>query len=155
MIITTGHNLHKKYIITLMKWLLVATALWCTIGCDPARRINMKNASSHDAEIIWLIKEDSVLNSPLFMNHSTEVRFLLKPERPYHLVKLSTGAGNWNPSAFNAIINDFDSLIIKTHQGVIRLGADELKPFLWARRGSVDKSNINIFLTDKMMAGVK
>jgi hypothetical protein len=151
--ITKDHNLHSSYTATLMKWILMATFYWYITGCDPARRINMKNASAHDAEITWLIKEDSILNSPLFMNLSTEVKFLLKPQRPYHLVKLSTGNGNWRPADFNAIMDDVDSLIIKTHYGVVRLGTEELKQFLWTRRRGIDKSSINIFLTDEMMTG--
>lgn len=150
MTITTDHNLRTTYLDTLLKWLLVITATVCVPGCDPARRINMKNTSGHDVEIRWFIKEDSILNSPLFMNNATEVTFLLKPHQPYNLVRLSTGIGVWNAADFEAIINDLDSLVIQSHYGKIRLDSLQLKQFLWDRRMGLDKGKINIFISDKM-----
>jgi|GEM_PF-924401 len=128
--------------------LLVCLALSSVAGCDPARRINMKNNSAQDAEIIWMLKTDSLLNSPFFMNNAAEVRFVLKPKAPFNEVRLSLGHGSWSPSDFKAVFEDVDSLIIRSHHGTIRLATSELKAFLWSRRSGVDKGDINIVIKD-------
>jgi hypothetical protein len=129
-----------------MKSFLFILSIVALPGCDPARRINMKNTSGHDAEVIWLIKEDSIGNSPFFMNSSKEVKFTLQSNAPYNLIKLSLGQGNWAPAHFNAITEDLDSLIIRSHQGQIKLSTDELKAFLWPRRLGLDKGKILIHI---------
>jgi hypothetical protein len=117
-------------------------------ACDPARRIRMKNLSSHDAEIIWIIKEDSILSSPFFMNNSREAKFQLKPQSPYNKIELSTGIGNWSESQLKNILDDIESLTIKSHHGEIRVNSEELVDFLWPRRRGLDKGKIYIYIRD-------
>jgi len=131
-----------------MKLLLFILTIASLYSCDPARRINMKNTSGHDAEIIWKLKEDSLHSSPFFMNLSKEIRFKLHSKPPYNLVKLSLGEGSWSPMHFKNIIEDVDSLIIYSHHGEVRLGENELKPFLWSRRMGLDKGKINIYISN-------
>ncbi len=117
-------------------------------GCNAARRINIKNTSGNDAEVIWLIKEDSLANSPFYMNAAKEVKFTLQAKAPYNFIKLSLGQGNWAPVHFNNITNDLDSLIIRSHHGYIKLGTEEIKAFLWTRRHGLDKGKITIHIKD-------
>lgn len=129
-----------------MKPFLFISTIAFLYSCDPARRINMKNTSGGDAEIIWLIKEDSLANSPFFMSLSKEITFSLQSKPPYNHVKLSLGEGSWSAVHFNNIMEDVDSLIIRSHNGEIRMGQEELKAFLWSRRMGLDKGKINIYI---------
>ncbi len=52
------------------------------IGCDPFRRINMKNYTGDDAEITWTIKDDSLHRSHFFLNNQKEQKFEIKDNIP-------------------------------------------------------------------------
>jgi len=74
-------------------FLLLSTLI---IGCNPQKRIIMRNASADDAEIIWKIAEDSVNVSRLYISNSPEVKIYLRPVKPHNLADMSFGIGTWS-----------------------------------------------------------
>ncbi|MGZ5287666.1 MAG: hypothetical protein ACXWB9_10795, partial [Flavisolibacter sp.] len=72
-------------------------AIWFAWGCDPMRRINMKNRTDEKAEITWHIIKDSILSSPFFMSNSREVKFKMLPDGKSGDIKMSFGIGKWTP----------------------------------------------------------
>ena len=119
------------------------------VACDPARRINMKNETDSNAEITWIIKEDSVHNSPFFIASSKEQKFDLKPESPGNAIYMSAGIGTWTPRYLREIVNDLDSVIIRWNEKEIKLGSeDEIMNFLMPRRRGIGKDKIIITLKD-------
>lgn len=130
-----------------MKYLLAFMFMAIYImGCNPARRIHMKNLSGNDVEIIWMIKEDSLQSSPFFMNNSKKVKFSLKPKAPYNSIRLSLGIGSWSNRELQNITDDLDSLIITTHNKEIKLGEGEIRDFLITKRKGMGKNKINLYI---------
>jgi len=126
------------------------TVLVIISGCDPLRRINMKNETGSDAEITWIIKEDSLHKSPFFISSSREQKFELKPKSPDNAIYMSAGIGTWTPRYMREIVNDLDSLIIRWNDKEIRLGSEkEIMDFLLPRRRGVGKDKIIITLKDE------
>lgn len=114
-------------------------------GCDPFRRINMKNYTGDDAEIIWTIKDDSLHSSPFFLSNSKEQKFELKANSPGNKIHLSCGIGNWTLKEVERIVDDLESLTIKWNGGEIKLDSTaQIKNFLLARRKGFGKDKIEI-----------
>jgi hypothetical protein len=120
----------------------------CSVtGCDPMRRINMINKSDGDAEILWVIKKDSIMKSRFFISNSDSVNILLKNKKPYHLAKMSFGTGSWSEAFLSGFADDLESMEIHAVSGNIKLdSAGEIKEFLSVRRRSVDNSKIRIVI---------
>jgi hypothetical protein len=115
------------------------------VSCDPMRRINMVNKSSKDAEVVWVIKKDSVIKSPFFISNSDSVVFQLKNDKPYHIAKMSFGSGAWSSAQLDNLIDDLKGMEIHAASGNIRLdSAADIKSFLALRRTGLDKSKIKI-----------
>src|SRR5689334_10514850 len=87
------------------------------VGCDAFRRINMKNNSGEKASITWAIKMDSINSSPFFLSSEREVTFHLNPEAPANEIRMSFGYGTWHPRQLNNLIDDLDSMIIRSKHG--------------------------------------
>lgn len=116
-------------------------------GCDPMRRINMKNRSDGPAEITWVIKQDSINSSPFFMSSSRDVLFNLPDDDSSHDIRMSFGVGTWTKNAVLNLVDDLDSLVIRWRNQEIRLGSsDEIRDFLMPRRKGVGKDKIEIML---------
>lgn len=132
-----------------MKILVFCLSILFISGCDPLRRINMKNETSNDAEITWIIKEDSLHKSPFFISSSREQKFELKPQSPGNAIYMSAGVGTWTPRYLREIVNDLDSVIIRWNDKEIRLGSEtEIMDFLLPRRRGIGKDKIIITLKD-------
>lgn len=127
-------------ILLLVQWLL---------GCDPMRRIDMKNKSSKDAEITWTLKDrDSLYNSPFFISNSRTLTLKLEPEKPKNEIKMTFGMGPWNEISIKDALKYVDSLEIKSSKGLILLGGDGMKRFLMDRKKGVTKRKIEILIKD-------
>ena len=130
-----------------MKCIIVflITILTLLTACDPLRRIKMKNRSGHDAEITWIIKQDSINQSPFFISSALDVKFDLKPQQPANEINMSFGVGTWTPKVVQNLVDDLDSVIIRGNKGVISIkGEEEIKKFLLARRKGFAKDKIEI-----------
>lgn len=115
------------------------------VSCDPMRRIRMKNSTKHDVEIIWTLKADSILSSPLFISNSTEIKWELKPGKPYNKINLSFGIGSWTPSAVQDLVDDLETLSIRWNKGELLLNTEEeIRNFLLPRRKGLDRGDIRI-----------
>ncbi len=120
-------------------------AAWFTWGCDPMRRINMKNRTDEKAEIIWHIMEDSILSSPLYISNSQKVKFELLPGGRSRDIKMSFGMGNWSPRYLKSVIDDLDSVEIRwNNKYAVLRSHEEMYEYLSARRRTPDKSKIQI-----------
>jgi len=120
------------------------------MGCDPMRRIDMRNATDQEVEITWTIKEDSILVSPFYMSSSKETTFKLLPESPYNRVFMSCGIGTWTPHAIQELTNDLESVVIKHKGGEIKLDSDEeIKNFLFPRRRGFERDKIRIEIKEE------
>jgi hypothetical protein len=139
----TGAMIDMKAIFMILL-LVIAMA-----ACDPARRINMKNESAGDAEITWVIKEDSLHKSPFFITSSKEQKFELKTEKPGNAIRMSAGIGTWTPKYLREVVNDLDSVIIRWNGKEVRLRSEEeIFAYLMARRKGIGKDKIEIKLVD-------
>src|SRR3954468_19436042 len=94
-------------------------------GCDAFRRINMKNTSGEKASITWAIKMDSINSSPFFISSDREVTFNLSPDPPGNVIKMSFGHGTWHPRQLKNLIDDLDSLVIKSKHGTQTFKSEE------------------------------
>lgn len=127
-----------------MKIILFFLAGTMLLSCDPMRRIYVQNNSDENAEIIWKIKEDSILCSPLFISNNPEVKFLLAPN-PDKTINLSCGVGEWNQKALTEFVDDLESLELKWIGGCIKMtNQDSIRNFLSYRRTGLDKGTICI-----------
>ena len=133
-----------------MKTALFIIILIVTMAaCDPARRINMRNESGGDAEITWVIKEDSLHQSPFFITSSKEQKFELKNDKPGNAILMSAGVGTWTPRYLKEVVNDLDSVVIKWNGKELTLRSEEeILAFLLPRRMGIGKEKIEINLKD-------
>ncbi len=131
-----------------MQKILIAIVLFFLItACNPVRRIDMQNNSGHEAEIVFTIKEDSILNSPFYMSNATELRLPLKTEHPYNLVKMTFGEGPWTDSFLVDITDDLETMEIKTASRTITLNTPaDIEKFLMARRKGITRRKIKVFV---------
>ena len=108
------------------------------------RRIHIENQSDEEAEIIWKIKEDSILSSPLFISINPEVKFSLPPN-PNEDINMSCGVGEWSIKALNEFADDLESIELKWVGGTIKMtNADTIRSFLFNRRMGLDHGTIKI-----------
>jgi hypothetical protein len=121
-----------------------------TPGCDPLRRIEMKNRSGQDVEIRWKLKDlDSIYKSDFFISNSENLSFELKPEKPYNEVKMSFGEGTWKPKDLEAVTERLESLRIRSSAGTLELNSSsEIYRFLSHRRKGIGKRKILILIKD-------
>jgi hypothetical protein len=130
-----------------MKYLLSLFITLLLLSCDPAKRIQMKNNSGADAEIIWTIKEDSIHKSGFYISNSKELKFALKPSKPYNEVMMTLGIGTWSMEAIKNCADDLESLVIRSSKAEVKLETvDAITEFLLARRKGFGKSKIEILV---------
>lgn len=132
---------------TMQKILIAIVVVFLWAACNPVRRIDMQNNSGQEAEIVITIKEDSILNSPFYMNNATELRLPLKTQHPYNLVKMTFGEGPWNNSFLADITDDLETMQITSTAGTITLNTPtDIEKFLMARRKGITRRKIKIYI---------
>ncbi len=105
----------------------------------------MENNSEGVAEIIWVIKEDSLTKSRLFVSNSDTVRFSLHNKSPHNKLKMTMGVGSWTPSILTSFADDLKTLEIRWSTGFIKLDStSQIVDFLSLRRRGMDNSQISI-----------
>lgn len=111
----------------------------CTVflqGCDPSRRIEMKNYSNDTAEVVWKAKTDSIGFNPFNISNSKELRFIIPPHRN-SAVKLSFGVGKWTPAEVEKVIHRLEYFQLTLPSQKLRIDSlAELRDYLLARRRS-------------------
>lgn len=116
------------------------------MGCDPSRRIEMKNRSNDSAEVIWRVKEDSIGFNPFNISNSQELKFKLPPHGRSD-IKLSFGVGTWSPSEVEKVINGVESLEIISSTYKMKIDSlPLLRDYLLARRKGFGGSKIQIVI---------
>ncbi len=99
--------------------------------------------------ILWTIKQDSINSSPFFISNSRDVSFTLTPNAPGNRIKMSFGSGTWHTKQLKNLIDDLDSLVISSKAGSHSYTTEkEIKNFLLPRRKGIDKSKIDILITE-------
>ena len=134
-----------------MKYLLVLTLAFLTItsGCDPMRRIRMTNQTGEEASVVWMIKEDSINSSPLFISSDKVVRFDLDTKTPGRSINMSFGIGTWTPKVLRNFVDDLDTLKISWKNQEIVLDSEEkIMNYLLPRRAGLGKDKIRITLKE-------
>ena len=133
-----------------MKPYLVYTLLFIgclCMSCNASRRIHIENKTADDAEITWVLKEDSLHKSYLYVSNSDTVRFQLKNKSPYNRLKLSAGNGSWTPVTLTDFADDLHYLLLQWNTGFIRLDSTQrITDFLLLRRRGIDNSQVKIVL---------
>jgi len=129
-------------------WLVFIGGSVLLLACNSMRRIRMENYSSEDASITWVIKEDSINKSKLYLSNSKTVNFTLQQKKPYNMVKLSLGTGTWTPAVLTDFVDDLETLEIKWKGGMIKLDTTQIFDYLVIRRRSIDNSQIKIEIKD-------
>lgn len=133
----------RKYLI--LPFLFIGLMLY---GCDPARRIEMKNKSSDTAEFIWKSREDSIGFNPFVLTNNKELKFTIPPHKNSK-IKMSFGIGVWSPSEVEKVIFGIESFEILSARHKIRIDSlPQLRDYLLARRKGVGGSKIEIVITD-------
>ena len=111
------------------------------------RRINIKNQSNDEAIIIWDIHEDSVLSSPLFIGNDPKVRYHLKPEAPYNLVKIPFGYGKWTTDYIKSIADDLNEMVVIKGTDSLHLNSTaQIWQYLEERKKGFGKKRIEIIV---------
>lgn len=133
-----------------MKLLVILfTTIWICSGCNPARRINMKNNTGEKATITWKLLEDSMTVSPLFLSSDKEVAFELGGEGPSKNIVLSCGIGTWKPKDVKDLTDDLEWLELKWSTGEIHIETgDSILKYLMPRRKGLGKNQIEIRITN-------
>lgn len=130
-----------------MKFYILIVLAVLIASCDPMRRINIKNRSSDEAEIIWQIHEDSVLKSPLYIGNDPVVKYQLKPNSPYNIIKIPFGYGQWSSDYIKSIADDLKSMIIiKGSDSVHYNSTAQIWQFLEERKKGFGKKRIEILI---------
>ena len=107
----------------------------------------MINESSGDVEIKWVIDQDSLHQSKLYISNSDTVRFSLHNKKPYNKIKMSFGSGTWKPKDLKNFADDLRSFYVKWDTCFIKLdSSQQIIDFLSIRRRGIDNSQINIVL---------
>lgn len=117
------------------------------VGCHSSRRINLINKTNGDVEMEWVIDEDSLLQSKLYISNSDTVKFSLPNKKPHNKIKMSFGSGTWTPKEVKNFTDDLHSFYLKWDTSFIKLdSSQQIMKFLLARRRGMDNSQINIIL---------
>jgi hypothetical protein len=129
--------------------LILLSILLILQGCNPMRRIDMKNRSGGEVAITWKLQDrDSIYKSDFFISNSDEVSFEIKPGETND-VKMTFGVGNWKPAALYAVTEKLESLEIKSASGTIVLKSpDDIYNFLINRRRGLTNRRIVIEIID-------
>ena len=126
--------------------ILAVLCLWLS-ACHSVRRINIENRTNDEAEITWVIKEDSIHKSHLYLSNSDTVRFYLKNKAPHNRLKLSAGKGSWTSAELINFADDLKFVKLKWNGHFIKLDSTkDIKDFLMLRRKGIDNSQVNIVL---------
>lgn len=128
----------------------IGLLLFMLCSCDPMRRIRMINNASSEAVITWVIKEDSMHSSPLFISNALEQRFRLSPTGKGERINLSTGVGTWRMPDLRNFCDDLESFRMEWGEGRIELKGDTLLQFLQHRRSGIGKDKILIRVMDSL-----
>lgn len=129
-------------------WIIIIISSSLLLACNSVRRIRMENNSSDEALITWVIKEDSINKSSLFLSNSKTVSFTLQQRKPYNKIKMSVGSGTWSPAVLTNFIDDLETLEIKWKRGTIKLDSTQIFDYLVIRRRGIDNSQIKIQIND-------
>ena len=130
-----------------MKYFCLGISILFLLSCDPSRRINMRNKSNNNAEVIFKLKEDSAKTSPFFISNSTRVDFNLKNKKPQNFASMSFGIGKWTEASIKNIANDLESFEIKhTKDSMLLTTEDQIAKYFFAKRKGTFKSRIEIIL---------
>ena len=125
--------------------LLALAAIW---GCDPVRRIDMKNETADTVKFIWTLNEDSLMNNPFLLSNSKKLEFVLYPPK-VKSIKMSFGPGSWTPKDVQKLVGFLESFQIQSASQRIRIDSlSTLKDFLLARRRGVGGARIEIAVKD-------
>ena len=128
-------------------YLILFVAYPCLVSCHSAKRINIENRTTDEAEITWVLKADSIHESHLYLSNSDTVRFYLTNKAPDNKLKLSVGKGSWTPGELSNFVDDLKYMKLKWTGNFIKLdSAQDIKDFLRLRRKGIDNSQINIVL---------
>jgi hypothetical protein len=135
------------HIMRLIYFALLFTSI--LVSCDPARRINMRNQSAQDVEIIWTIKEDSIHSSHFFISNSKEFKLELKPNTPSVRINMSFGVGTWTPLVIKNLADDLESMLIRWGEHEIKLDTEEkIGDYLMSRRKGIGRRQIWIVVKE-------
>ncbi len=130
-----------------MRYFCLVISILFLLSCDPSRRINMRNKSNNDAEVIFKLKEDSAKTSPFFISNSTRVDFNLKNKKPQNFASMSFGLGRWTEASIKNIADDLESFEIKhTKDSMLLTTEDQIAKYFFAKRKGTFKSRIEIIL---------
>ncbi len=130
-----------------MKYFCLVISILFLLSCDPSRRINMRNKSNNNAEVIFKLKEDSAKTSPFFISNSTRVDFNLKNKKPQNFASMSFGLGKWTEASIKNIADDLESFEIKhTKDSMLLTTEDQIAKYFFAKRKGTFKSRIEIIL---------
>lgn len=131
----------------MMKASMMITIAACCLaaGCNPTRRIDMRNLSGQEAEVTFTIKEDSILVSPFYLNSAEKMTVRLGTQHPYNLAKLSFGIGPWQRPYLEDITDDLEEIEIKDGKGAKKMTSqEEMIAFLSDRISGVTRRKIKI-----------
>ena len=113
------------------------------------RRIRMTNQTGEEASVTWMIKEDSINSSPLFISSDKVVRFDLDSKTPGKSINMSFGIGTWTPKVLRNFVDDLDTLKISWKNQEIVLDSEEkIMNYLLPRRAGLGKDKIRITLKE-------
>ena len=127
---------------------LLALLLLIAVGCDPVRRIDMKNETGDTVKFIWKLREDSLLFNPFLLSNSKDLVFVLTPSKS-RAINLSFGEGSWTPSEVKKLTGHLESLEIVSAAQRIKIDSlPLLKDFLLARRRGIGGARIEIAIRE-------
>src|SRR5215210_5156604 len=107
-------------------------------GCDPARRIEMKNRTDDSVTFVWTSLEDSIGYNPFIISNARELTLSVPPHKE---IRMSFGIGTWSPLRVQQIISKLASFEILSSNQRIKIDSLELlKDFLLARRKGIGGS---------------
>ncbi len=124
---------------------IVVTVFICS--CDPMRRINIKNQSNEEVVVIWQIHKDSVLTSPMFIGNDPEVKYTLKQDPPFNLIKIPFGYGRWTTDYIKSVADDLKGLIVIKGSDSLHFNSTaQIWQYLEERKKGFGKKRIEIVI---------
>ena len=113
------------------------------------RRLQLRNESSGDAEVIWTLKKTDTLHTSPFYTNSLQTHFQLKNHKPHNFVNMSFGMGTWSTDYLRQVTDHLESLIIKTAVDSLLLNSSsDIYSYLSARKKGLGKRKIVISIKD-------
>lgn len=129
-------------------------ALVASFGCNPVRRIDMKNETMDTVRFVWTLNEDSLMNNPFLLSNSKKLEFTLYPPK-VKAIKMSFGEGNWSPNSVQKLVGFLESFQIESPHQRIRIDSlPRLKEFLLARRRGIGGARIEIAVKNQISSVV-